>query len=311
MRRASFAALLAGLLSCAAAAQPSGPAAASPEPGAFAAFRLEGEAIDGYTIRLPDGYDPRKAYPLLLSLHSSGQVGGPIEDALFHGPGSAIRRLDDPRLDTLRRGFILVSPHLSDGPYAERQWFDRLELLDAILLATARSYRLDLSRVYLVGYSTGGTGTWGYASRRPGLFAALIPIAGFTRPDLGIKKPIVEDWAPLGKPAIWAFYNVSDRAVGYSHCRAAIAAIERLGGEPFHVLIHSLTGPDEFRGSIVVETPPAELLGRRRILSNYRIGIHSEGRIWDNPVLYDWLLGQVNEGYREGWLYAALGGEAY
>lgn len=275
--------------------------------GDFVTVPVDDPAVDGYSLRLPDGYDPSRLYPLLLSLHSSGQVGGSVEEALFHGPPSVIRRFPDTCPESLRRDFILVSPHLKEGPYEERQWFDRLELLDDILVEVARGYGVDMSRIYLAGYSTGGTGTWGYASRRPGQFAAVIPIAGYTRPDQGIRKPIVEDWAVFLDLPVWTFYNASDRAVGFSHGRTAVAAIEALGGEPFLVLNHVYSGPDPYRGSILIETAAEEVSGERRILSVYRIGIHSEGRIWDNPVLYEWLLSHTNPDYRKGRLAGLVG----
>ncbi len=286
---------------------PANPDPGIPSQGEFRTVSRAGDAVDGYVVRLPDDYDPSRRYPLLLSLHSSGQTGGPIEEGLFHGPPGALRRNAGGELDTLRRGFILLCPHLSEGPYEERQWFDRLETLDGLLAVIAREFRIDLSRVYVVGYSTGGTGTWGYASRRPGQFAAVIPAAGFSRPDFGIKKPIVESWEVFRKLPVWAFYNSSDRSVGFSHGRNAVAAIEALDGVKFQVLNHVAVGPDPYRGSVIIETPADEILGRNRILSIYRIGIHSEGRIWDNPVLYDWLLGHSNPEYRTGELFRMLG----
>lgn len=280
---------------------------AGPLPGVFHSVHRKDDGVDGYVLRLPDGYDPSRRYPLLLSLHSSGQTGGPVEEGLFHGPAGALRRNPGAEFDTLRREFILLCPHLSEGPYEERQWFDRPDTLDALLVETARAFRIDLSRIYVVGYSTGGTGTWGYASRRPGQFAAVIAAAGFTRPDFGIKKQIVESWEEFRRLPVWAFYNASDRSVGFSHGRNAVAAIEALDGSGFLVLNHTTLGPDPYRGSVVIDTPPGDLLGRKRILSIYRIGIHSEGRIWDNPVLYDWLLGHSNPEYSAGALYRALG----
>lgn len=288
--------------------------AEGPEPrspagtaGEFITMCMDDPAVDGYSLRLPDGYDPSRLYPLLLSLHSSGQVGGSVEESLFHGPPSVIRRFPETCPESLRRDFILVSPHLTDGPYEERQWFDRLELLDDILVEVARGYRVDISRIYLVGYSTGGTGTWGYASRRPGQFAAVIPIAGYIRPEQGIRKPIVDDWSVFRELPVWTFYNASDRAVGFSHGRNAVAGVEALDGSPFLILNHGISGPDPYRGSVVIDTPAVEVSGKRRIFSVYRIGIHSEGRIWDNPVLYEWLLSHSNPHYREGRLAGLLG----
>src|SRR5207244_6188712 len=45
-----------------------------------------------------------------------------------------------------------------------------------------RDYRVDANRVYLMGHSMGGDGTWSIAMAHPELFAALGPIAGGGNP---------------------------------------------------------------------------------------------------------------------------------
>ncbi|MBU0927404.1 MAG: hypothetical protein KKA67_06620 [Spirochaetes bacterium] len=300
--RASSAAVLAVFAAVLAA----GIASAAPlaRPGGFSLTAMDDEAMDGYIVWAPVGYDPSKAYPVILSIHSSGETGGTVRTALVHGPGRALKD-PSPRFDALRSSFIIVFPHLKEGEYTERQWFDRTGALDALLTRIMDGYSCDPSRLYLLGYSTGGTGSWGYASSHPLDFAAIIPEAGFTRPDLGLKKPIVREWANLRDVPIWAFYNVFDKAVHYNHITQAVEAIEATGGEPFVRLTHGVVGP-EFRGSVIVDVDPAAVLGVGRIWSSFRIGIHSQGDLWQNPLLYDWLLSHRNESWRGGIIARAI-----
>lgn len=288
-------------------ASPSGPGAfplvpgadlKDARPGTFTLFEMADEAVDGYIVWLPVDFDLARRYPVIMSLHSSGQTGQSVETALLHGPGKAL--VDpDPRFDPLRSSFIIIFPHLCDGPYAERQWFDRTDTLDSIFIDVIKAFPCDPSRLYLLGYSTGGTGSWGYASSHPLDFAAIIPVAGFTKPDLGIKKPIIRDWASLSRIPVWAIYNVFDKAVSYNHIRAAITAIEATGGAPFMSLAHDAVGPP-FRENVIMDTSPSEIVGVRRISSIYKIGIHAEGNVWANPILYEWLLSHKNEDCRGG-----------
>ncbi len=283
-----------------AAAAPGG----SPRPASYTVVSMDDEALDGYIVWTPAGYDPSREYPVILSIHSSGETGGTVRTALVHGPGAALKN-PDSRFDALRSSFVIVFPHLKEGEYIERQWFDRTGTLDALLIRIMGEYSCDPSCLYLLGYSTGGTGSWGYAGSHPHDFAAIIPEAGFTRPDLGIKKPIVRDWANLRDVPIWAFYNVFDKAVHYNHITKAITAIEATGGAPFVRRSHAVVGP-EFRGSVIIDVDPSSVLGVDRIWSYFKIGIHSQGDLWLNPILYEWLLSHHNESWRGGIIARAI-----
>lgn len=74
-----------------------------------------------------------------------------------------------------------------------------LELIDHIL----DTYDIDQDRVYIVGISMGGFGTWEFAARRPDLFAAAVPMAGFSDPGQLNKF----DHIPF-----WIFHGGADKA---------------------------------------------------------------------------------------------------
>ncbi|MGL1887770.1 MAG: prolyl oligopeptidase family serine peptidase [Reichenbachiella sp.] len=55
-----------------------------------------------------------------------------------------------------------------------------LELIDWVI----GNYNIDTSRIYLTGLSMGGFGTWEFIGRRPGLFTAAVPMAGYSDPRI-------------------------------------------------------------------------------------------------------------------------------
>ncbi|PKL10075.1 MAG: hypothetical protein CVV51_00445 [Spirochaetae bacterium HGW-Spirochaetae-7] len=66
-----------------------------------------------------------------------------------------------------------------------------------------------------------------------------------------------------------------------------------------------MVGP-EFRGSVTIDVDPSAIPGVDRIWSDFRIGIHSQGDLWLNPVLYEWLPSHRNESWRGGIIARAI-----
>ncbi|MCK7470834.1 MAG: hypothetical protein MZU95_08670 [Desulfomicrobium escambiense] len=264
-------------------------------------FRMDDPAVDGYSLRLPDGLRsvptvPSAPVPPLKRTGGRPRRGSPLPRPPERHPPMPGRVTSTP----LRRGLSLC-PHLTEGPYEERQWFDRLELLDDILVEVARGYRVDLCE----DLPWSGTPR---AARGPGDTRAVGPgnsrrssrSPEYTRPDQGIRKPIVE---ATGRPSGNSGMDLlqCQRSGGRIQPRSERGrrASRPWTAVPFLVLNHGTVGTGSVprqrghRHSRRVRSP-----GRNRILSVYRIGIHSEGRIWDNPVLYEWLLGHSNPDYR-------------
>lgn len=73
-----------------------------------------------------------------------------------------------------KHGYIAAAPHSRGnwfyrGP-GEQDVFDIVELLKS-------QYKIDEDRVYLMGHSMGGWGTWWLAARRPDVWATICPMA--------------------------------------------------------------------------------------------------------------------------------------
>jgi predicted peptidase len=98
-----------------------------------------------------------------------------------------------------------------------------MELVLGILNKVQADYSIDTSRLYVMGISLGGYGTWDIITRRPEMFAAAVPICG----GGNISKASL-----MVKTAIWAFHGDQDELVNVSESRKMIAAIRNAGGAP-------------------------------------------------------------------------------
>ena len=90
---------------------------------------------------------------------------------------------------------------------------------------------VDADRVYVVGLSMGGFGTWDIISRYPELFAAAVPICGGGPTDkINVLKDI----------PIYTFHGSSDTVVPYSGTQGMYNAIKAAGGN--RILFHTFSG---------------------------------------------------------------------
>lgn len=116
-------------------------------------------------VRVPEGYDPARAYPLLLGL--PGANASAEEYLRF-----AARLLGD-QVDE----FLIVSPEVYDGV-----WLGSIEEeshdLPRLLMELRRAYHIDTDRVYVSGYSLGGHASFSIAALYGDWFAAAVPLAG-------------------------------------------------------------------------------------------------------------------------------------
>jgi hypothetical protein len=119
-------------------------------------------------IYLPEGYDPQRAekYPLLIYLVGAGHSGTDINVLLQDEPGL-------PKL-LYNRAFpmecVVIFPQFTSG------WWAAPEILKAYNWAVP-NYNIDKDRVYLTGYSSGGSGSCEAVKSYPELFAAYMPVS--------------------------------------------------------------------------------------------------------------------------------------
>ncbi len=116
---------------------------------------------------LPPDYDRGRRWPLVVSLHGYNPPNPPY--VRWWG----VDGRHNPMADN--HGVIFIEPHARGN--AQYRGIGEQDVLRAIAEAK-RTLSVDDDRVYLMGESMGGAGTWIIASRHPDLFAAAAPIFG-------------------------------------------------------------------------------------------------------------------------------------
>lgn len=124
--------------------------------------------------------------PLIISLHGSGGGNRDMETKKWMGEARRLLKPENNKYEAM----LLV-------PQSERGWDpDSLgKMLDYILRSNPE---IDKKRIYCMGYSMGGKGTWTWAMHSPNRFAAIMPMAFI--PDLSEIESMVDlpIWAMVG-----------------------------------------------------------------------------------------------------------------
>jgi len=139
-------------------------------PVALRANKLKSGAR--YTLFVPEKYDPLAPTPLVIGLHGGGAGGA--DGKLVVGSGWQAMNFYQRRCDT--RGWICACPTALQAGWGGGSNND---LIDAIIEELSALYNIDQNRIYLVGHSMGGGGTWVQGSRTPERWAAIAPAASY------------------------------------------------------------------------------------------------------------------------------------
>ncbi len=203
-----------------------------------------------YLLYTPDDYASSNGkYPLVVWLHGGDQGGADIEK---------VRSSGIPKLIAEGRKFpfLVFSPQ---NPSDELLY--PIEKVKAALDEVMAKYRVDRTRVYVVGFSRGGFGTWAMAEQFPETFAAVVPIAG------GGNRHYLN--RTNEKAAFWVFHGTNDGVIPLSD---SVVLYERLVALKRNARLSVLEGVDHS--------------GVERAALN-------------DPELWDWLLKKRLEGAPE------------
>lgn len=184
-----------------------------------------------YQVFVPENWSPKQKWPVILFLHGAGERA---DDGLIQtqvGIGKAIREHRD------RFPAIVVLPQCRKNIWWAQSPMDDVAI--ASLEAATKEFRGDKNRTYLTGLSMGGYGTWNFAGKYPGRFAAIAPICGgILVPDMARVQPR-EDVTPYteaakkigSKTPTWIFHGGDDPVVPVTESQRMSAAMNALGGE--------------------------------------------------------------------------------
>jgi predicted peptidase len=208
---------------------PAGVTAAEPEAKVFK--DAAGKTLP-YRLLKPADPEPGKKYPLVLVLHGAGERGSDNAKNLVWFWDNGKGPLGRPEVAAAKAFALLpqcpdgqqwVNVPWAKGSYKSPEVSDPLRLALELVDASVKELPIDPDRVYVIGLSMGGFGTFDALQRRPELFAAAIPICGAG--DLSKAKAIAHI-------PVCAFHGDQDGAVPVAGSREMVAALKAAGGTP-------------------------------------------------------------------------------
>ena len=176
-----------------------------------------------YRLLLPKHYDPVGNYPVILYLHGAAGRGMDNLKPLDWGP----MLLLEPGVRD-KHDFFLVVPQCPRGGGWTAGLLTATEsdplqhALDLVGDALPKEFRLDPKRRYLTGVSMGGHAVWTTLVRRPGFFAAAVPVCS------GGDSGTVTKAA--AKCPVWVFHSDDDPLVPVQSARDLVKAWRDHGG---------------------------------------------------------------------------------
>jgi len=193
-------------------------------------FTAQNGTVLPYSLYFPLNYDPGENYPFLLYLHEAGARGSDNQVQIGY------QGFLDGYISTAMEQypcFILIPQCAEDTLWVDVPWtngYYRLdetpvssnlsaatELLHSVLEETDA---IDQSRLYVLGLSMGGYGTWDIITRNPELFAAAVPACG------GCDAAQAEKLKDL---PIWTFHGSEDQVVPNTSTQAMVKALQEAG----------------------------------------------------------------------------------
>jgi predicted peptidase len=188
-------------------------------------YRLEPAAeIIPYRVYVPTTYNGAKTAPLIIALHGLGGT----EDSMFDGYERKLPPLAE------QHGYILVAPlgYRVDGSYGwgagtppadpvvrRTQDLSEQDVMQ-VLQRVRAEYKIDANRIYLMGHSMGGIGTWKLAAKYPDIWAALGPVSGTGTPAT------IERFRHIPEIVV---HGDNDATVAVSGSRNMVAKMRELG----------------------------------------------------------------------------------
>ncbi len=159
-----------------------------------------------YRLLSPKNIEGNTKYPLIIALHNSSRLGTDNENQLE----PLTRTWLNEEMRTKFPAFVLA-PQFETRPtqYAFNEAYQvmtatpqqNLQALLQLITTISKNPQIDPKRIYLIGYSMGGSTVQHLLSQKPELFAAAIAVAGV---------PDFSNLASIKHKPIWVIHGKQD-----------------------------------------------------------------------------------------------------
>ena len=177
-----------------------------------------------YRLFVPSADARRHPLPLVIYLHGGGGAGTDNLKQITGGNTLGTHLWTTPEMQARHPAFVFA-PQLPGLEQWSAPGSDDLATYAALALEAlaeiSREFAIDANRVYLTGQSRGGRGVWDIVSKRPGLFAAAVPLCG----DGSVARVTRARAVP-----IWAFHGARDLTIPAAGSRALVDALRASQG---------------------------------------------------------------------------------
>jgi len=209
-----------------------------------AEFTAGGKTLH-YRYLEPAKVEPGQKYPLILFFHGAGERGDDNTKQLVHGSTLFTK----PENRAKYPCYVLSPQCPAKYQWVEVPWGDKtphqqpaepsepLRLTRQMLDKFIAEHPVDPRRIYVIGLSMGGFGTWDFAARYPDLVAAAVPIcAGADNTTATRLKDL----------PVWAFHGAKDTVVWPERSRSMVEALRKAGNDKVRYTEYSRVGHDSW-----------------------------------------------------------------
>ena len=146
------------------------------KPDKFGVILKENQCVDGiarpYFLYVPQNYDHKTKMPLIVYLHGGVSRKDLINNKEF---ADAIREHPFTKMAD-EYGYLLIFPL----GQSEATWWDSVGISNVLqqIRNTKQDYNIDDNRIFMTGFSDGGSGSFLFAMCYPTDFAGFLPLNG-------------------------------------------------------------------------------------------------------------------------------------
>lgn len=182
-------------------------------------------AIVPYRLILPDVYDDRYVFPMVVFFHGAGERGMDNKTQL----ANCVQQI----ANKMPKAIILVPQCTGANQWVDTPWgngsystdevpeSDELQAVMALIEEVKTKYSVNENTIYAAGISMGGYAVWDVMIRHNDVFAAGVAVCGAGDPS---KAEILKD-TPM-----FVFHGSADETVPVTGSTDMVQAIEAIGG---------------------------------------------------------------------------------